>query len=70
MSKTIIYEVSHPGERASGVSSYEDTVLVMVDSGDPGGEPNEFEMYMKACLAEWFDGARVEQNFGGLNEQT
>jgi len=53
------YFIVHPGERAAGIRSYDETVTVIVQSGDPGGEPEEFHEYMRKVLAEWFDGASV-----------
>ena len=32
---------------------------MIVDSGDPGGEPGEFAEALRQFLAEWFDGAGV-----------
>lgn len=32
-----------------------DIVTVIVDSGNPGGDPGEFEMYMKKVLSDWYD---------------
>jgi hypothetical protein len=32
-----------------------DMVTVIVDSGNPGGDPGEFEEYMKKVLSDWFD---------------
>lgn len=59
--KTWKFEVDHPGERAAGIWSFEDTVKVTVESGDPGGEPGEFEKDVRAFLLEWFDGAGVSE---------
>lgn len=55
----IVYAVVHPGELAAGIRSYSETVRVIVESGDPGGDEEEFEKFMRDCLAEWFDGASV-----------
>ena len=56
---TITYDVIHPSELGAGLRGYEEIVTVTVDSGDPGGSPNEFAEEMQKFLAEWFDGAAV-----------
>ncbi|MCK5602611.1 hypothetical protein KAR91_12095 [Candidatus Pacearchaeota archaeon] len=53
------FDVEHPGEPNAGISSYTDTVIVDVESGDPGGDHDEFMEYMQSALSEWFDGAGV-----------
>ena len=57
--KTMTFDVLHPGEPAAGILGYSDQVTVIVESGDPGGDPLEFEEFIRSSLAEWFDGARV-----------
>lgn len=56
----IAFYVDFPGERGAGLHSYTDIVRVSVESGDPGGEPNEFADHIRQALAEWYDGASVE----------
>jgi len=60
MALKLTFDVDDAGEPGAGLPAYTDTVVVTLDSGQPGGEPGEFERYMRDCLAEWFDGARVE----------
>jgi hypothetical protein len=55
----IKYDIDHPGEESAGIISYSECVHVKVEN-DPGGEEGEFSEYMRECLAEWFDGARVD----------
>ena len=51
--------IDHPGEPAAGINSYTEIVTVTVE-WDPGGEPGEFLNHIRECLAEWFDGAKIE----------
>jgi len=48
-----------PGEMSAGIIGFNDTITVIVDSGDPGGEPGEFEEYIREMLNEWYDGGSV-----------
>ena len=56
---TLTFEVEHPGELASGMRGYSEKVTVIVDSGDPGGEPGEFRKLIQQSLSEWFKGANI-----------
>ena len=58
----LTFDIYHHGEPAAGLHSYTDTVTMEVESGNPGGDEGEFERYMRECLSEWFDGARVTPN--------
>lgn len=53
------FTVVCPGEIGAGLRSYTEEVTISVESGDPGGDPGEFEAFLKDCLTEWFDGAGV-----------
>jgi|GEM_PF-3122706 len=53
------FEVCMPGEMSAGIIGFNDTITVIVDSGDPGGEPGEFEEYIREMLNEWYDGGSV-----------
>jgi len=55
----LTFDVEHPGELQAGLRAYSDTVTVTVDSGDPGGSPDEFTEEMQKFLLGWFDGAAV-----------
>jgi len=61
MAKQYVYQIAHPGDRAAGLVPYTDTITVIVDSGQPGGEPKEFETQLQRWLWEWFDGAGVSE---------
>ena len=51
--KQFTFDVTAPAERwRLGV---EDRVTVIVESGDPGGDGDEFAVYLRQALAEWFD---------------
>ena len=56
------YEIDSPDELDAGLHGFSDEVTVIVDSGEPGGDPtgeDSFEEYMRQALIEWFDGAKV-----------
>jgi hypothetical protein len=53
------FHVYFPGELSAGLREYSETVVIYLESGDPGGEPREFQEYMRKALAEWYDGAKV-----------
>ncbi len=57
--KELYFTIVHPSETAAGLLGYSEEITIIIDSGNPGGEPGEFEAYMCGCLAEWFDGAAV-----------
>lgn len=59
MVKKYKFNIVHPGEYGAGIRSYSETVEVSLESGDPGGDPGDFELFMEDCLADWFDGASV-----------
>lgn len=56
------YEIDSPDELDVGLHGFSDEVTVIVDSGEPGGDPtgeDSFEEYMRQALIEWYDGAKV-----------
>jgi len=55
----IQYDIHVPSELSAGLHGFDDTVIVHIHSGDPGGEKGEFAEYMRECLAEWYDGGHV-----------
>lgn len=55
------YEVVAPGEPGAGIRGFTDTVTVLLESGNPGGDPGDFEGHLRAALKEWYDGAKVTQ---------
>lgn len=54
------FEIDHAGEIGAGIHGFTDIVTIDVESGDPGGEPGEFMVFMQSALAEWYDGANVD----------
>lgn len=54
-----IYKIDHPGERDAGISAFSDTVIVLLESGNPGGEPGDFSEHIKLALKTWYDGAKI-----------
>lgn len=40
----------------AGIFPYNNAVTIIVDY-DPGGDPGEFEQFMREAPASWFDGA-------------
>jgi len=61
------YRIHIPPEPAAGLPGGDDEVTIIVESGNPGGEPGEFAEYMRQCLAEWCETDQVEL-IGGNNE--
>jgi hypothetical protein len=57
----INYNIEHPGETAAGLRPYYNEIKIKMEC-DPGGEDGEFAEYMRECLNDWFDGAKVEIN--------
>lgn len=55
MSRVIVFDVCVPGDYAAGIRGFSDTVTITVDSGDPGGEPGEFEAHIRQALVEWYE---------------
>lgn len=62
MNASLLFTIHHPGEVGAGLRSFTDEVTVACKSGQWGGEPGEFEAYMRDCLKEWYDGAAVTPN--------
>ena len=59
--KTIEFSIYHPGERMAGIRAFEDNIKIIIESGDPGGEPGEFEKYIQKFLKEWYDAEVVQE---------
>ena len=57
--QTYKFDIDSPSEYAAGLRGFTDTVSVTVDSGNPGGEPGEFQEAMRTFLSEWYNNARV-----------
>lgn len=55
------FDVRIPSEPAAGIAGGTETVEVRVKSGDPGGEPGEFEVEIIKFLREWYDTKWVYQ---------
>lgn len=55
-----IIRIDRPSELAAGLWGYTETVRIVLESGEPMGEPGEFEEFMRGSLGEWYDGASVE----------
>lgn len=54
-----VYQVNHPGEPEAGKTGFTDTVTMLLESGEPGGDPSDFGEHIKLSLSEWYDGAKV-----------
>ena len=54
-----IYKIDHPGERGAGISAFPDTVIVLLESGNPGGEPGDFVEHIRLALKTWYEGAKI-----------
>ena len=62
MNGSLSFTIRHPGEVGAGLRSFTDEVTVTCKSGQWGGEPGEFEAYIRDCLVQWYDGAAVTPN--------
>lgn len=67
----LVFKVNIPPDYSSGLNGVYDTIKVVVDSGDPGGEPGEFTEFMLGCLKDWYDtpNVMVLQPEGDSNEE-
>jgi hypothetical protein len=59
MKSSICFHICYPGELAAGMRAFDDEVSIRCDSGNFGGDEDEFADFMKAVLTEWYDGATV-----------
>jgi hypothetical protein len=61
----LIFDIDMPEELEAGIRGFSDVVTIEVESGSPGEpiEPTDpedyFDGFMRSCLAQWFDGAKV-----------
>lgn len=55
LARSFEFEIKEHIEPAAGIIAYADHVTVTVHSGDPGGEPGEFQRFIQDALAEWYD---------------
>lgn len=58
-SKTYTFNITVPGEYEAGINGFTDTIKILVESGEPGGDSGEFEEHIQSCLKEWYDGGDV-----------
>ncbi|MDD2869632.1 hypothetical protein [Neomegalonema sp.] len=61
--RKMVYDVYVPSEYSAGIRGFTDTVTVIIESGDPGGEKDgeySFVEEMRKFLNEWYDGGKVE----------
>ncbi len=56
-----VFAAVHPGEPGAGITGFTDTVMIILESGDPDGDPGDFAGHLKSTLAEWYDGAKVTE---------
>lgn len=52
----IQYDIHVPSELSAGLRGVDDTVMIHVQSGEPGGTKGEFIEYMRECLEKWYEG--------------
>jgi len=55
----LAFDVHFFGDEDAGMRPFSDYIIVQLESGDPGGEEGEFPSYIKNCLKDWYDGAKV-----------
>ena len=56
-----VYAIEEPGEPGAGISAFTDTVIVLLESGNTGEDPNDFNEHLKLTLHNWYDGAKVSK---------
>jgi hypothetical protein len=56
----LTFHIEDGGEYGAGILPFTDEVEITIVSGDPGGEPGDFQEFMRQALLEWYDGAGVE----------
>jgi len=59
MKKT--FQIYSSGEPNAGLAGVCDKVTIIVESGDPGGEPGEFSDFICQSLSDWYNGAAVTE---------
>lgn len=57
-SMELTFEIECDGDVHAGLMPYRNRLVVTTDE-HPGGESEEFEEWLTAVIAEWFDGAKV-----------
>ena len=55
----IIFDITNPGELSAGIYGYTDIVKMIIESGNPGGEKEEFVEHIKNALSEWYEGSNI-----------
>lgn len=55
----LVYSIEIPEEHAAGLNGANDTVTVILASGDPGGDSGDFADFIRVSLVHWMDGGRV-----------
>lgn len=56
-----VYEIDDPGEPEAGIEEFADTVTVLLESSDPGGDPGDFVEHIKLALSSWYVGAKIKK---------
>jgi len=59
--KRICFEIEKLPDLSAGIRGFYDTICIDIDSGDPGGEDEEFKQHIKQALIEGYDGAKVTE---------
>lgn len=57
--KSYKFNIAVPSEPSAGIRGFTDTILITVESGDPGGVPGEFEKHIIEALSDWYDGGHI-----------
>ncbi len=55
----ISFDISGYDMTSCGTSVEEETIVITVASGDPGGNSGEFAEYLRGCLDSWYNGAVI-----------
>ena len=59
MAYRLIFFIDDPGDPLVGINPLSETITITVDSGDPGGNPGEFQEHMREALKEWYPEANL-----------
>ena len=51
----VTYKIDVPPDYSAGLHGVSDTVRLIVESGDPGGELGDFADHIMSALVDWYD---------------
>ena len=60
--KTIEFSIYNAGDDLHEISSFSDNIKIIIKSGDPRGNPDEFEEAIRKFLQEWYDSTCISNH--------